>query len=125
MDAKTSTDIALSTAEAAYVAACEACMKVMAEYNILQEILPPQCRIKLSIGIDNRAAYVVATNTTYSRRTRHIELRWHHVTEQFKQGVIDLHKVIGEENPADMSTKSLEKNRFHKLKCLSGVGNHA
>ncbi|ETO84556.1 hypothetical protein F444_01553 [Phytophthora nicotianae P1976] len=34
------------------------------------------------IGIDNQAAYVMATNPTYSRRTRHIELRWHFVREQ-------------------------------------------
>ena len=45
--------IALSTAEAEYVAACEASMEAMAEYNILQDILPPQCQIKLRIGKDN------------------------------------------------------------------------
>ena len=71
--------IALSKAEAEYVAACEVIMEAMAEYNILQGIIPPQCQIKLRIGIDNQAAYIMATSPTYSRRTRHIELRWHYV----------------------------------------------
>ena len=54
--------IAISTAEAEYVAACEASMEAMAEYNILQDILPPHCQIKLRIGKDNQAAYVMATS---------------------------------------------------------------
>ena len=113
--------IELSTAEAEYVAACEASMEVMAEYNILQEILPPQFRIKLHIGIENQAPYVMATNPTYSQRTRHLEVRWHYVREQVKQGVIDLHKVKGEEKPADMFTKPFDKNLLRKMKCSSCV----
>ncbi|KAE8977470.1 hypothetical protein PR003_g15767 [Phytophthora rubi] len=55
-------------------------MEAMAESNILQEILSRHS-IKLKIGIDNQAAHVMATNPTYSRRTRRIELRWHFVRE--------------------------------------------
>ena len=116
--------IAISTAEAEYVAACEASMEAMAEYNILQDILPPQCQIKLRIGIDNQAAYIMETSLTYSRRTLHIELRWHYVREQVQKGVIDLHKVKVENNPADMFTKPLDKKRLRKLMHLSGVGDH-
>ncbi|KAE9268938.1 hypothetical protein PF001_g29444 [Phytophthora fragariae] len=86
------TIVALSTAEAEYVAACEAAMEAVSESNILQEILPQQ-DVKLRIGMDSQAALVMATNPTYSRRTRHIELRWHYVREQVEKGVIDLHKV--------------------------------
>jgi hypothetical protein len=112
--------IALSTAEAEDVAACEASMEAMAESNILQEILPGH-PIKLKIGIDNQAAHVMATNPTYSRRTRHIELRWHFVREQVQKGVIELHKVPGEENPADAFTKALDKKRLERLLQIVGV----
>ena len=114
--------IALSTAEAEYVAACEASMEAMAEYNILRDILPTQCQIKLRIVIDNQAAYIMATSQTYSRRARHIELRWHYVREQVQKCVIDRHKVKGENNPADMFTKPLDKKRLLKLMRLTGVG---
>ena len=96
-------------------------MEAMAEYNILQDILPPQCQIKLRIGIDNQAAYIMETSLTYSRRTLHIELRWHYVREQVQKGVIDLHKVKGEEKPADMFTKPFDKNLLRKMKCSSCV----
>ncbi|KAE9001032.1 hypothetical protein PR003_g20158 [Phytophthora rubi] len=95
-------------------------MEAMAESNILQEILPMHS-IKLKIGIDNQAAHVMATNPTYSRRTRHIELRWHFMREQVQKGVIELHKVPGEENPADAFTKALDKKRLEGLLKIVGV----
>ncbi|KAE9033053.1 hypothetical protein PR001_g10331 [Phytophthora rubi] len=112
--------VALSTAEAEYVAACEAAMEAVATSNILQEVLP-QRSVKLKLGVDNQAAHVLATNPTYSRRTRHIELRWHFVREQVEKGTIDLHKVKGAENPADAFTKPLDKLRLNDLLWLVGV----
>ncbi|POM69827.1 Integrase catalytic core protein [Phytophthora palmivora] len=113
------TIVALSTAEAKYVAACEAAMEAIAVKNILQEILPHHT-IMLKLGIDNQAAYVMATNPTYSRRTRHIELRWHYVREQVERRAIKLHKVKGEDNPADAFTKALDKKRLKRLLRLVG-----
>jgi uncharacterized protein (UPF0147 family) len=115
------TIIALSTAEAEYVSACEATMEAASEYNILQEILLAY-KISVTIGIDNQAAYIMATNPTYSRRTRHIELRWHFVREQVMKGVIDLHKIKGEDNPADAFTKPLDKTHLEHMNELMGVG---
>lgn len=65
--------IGLSTTEAEYVAACVATMEAIAESNSFQEILP-HLSVKLKIGIDNQAVFIIATNPTYSRRMRHIEL---------------------------------------------------
>ncbi|KAE9312992.1 hypothetical protein PR003_g19619 [Phytophthora rubi] len=112
--------IALSTAEAEYVAACEATMEATAEGNILTEILAHHT-IKPVIGIDSSAAHVMATSPTYSRRTRHIELRWHYVREQVQRGSIELVKIQGEENPADAFTKPLDKARLNKLCEMMGI----
>ncbi|KAG3114316.1 hypothetical protein PI124_g6914 [Phytophthora idaei] len=100
--------VALSTAEAEYVAACEAAMESVAESNILQEILLQQT-MELRIGIENQAAHILATNYTYSRRTHHIGLRWRYVREQVEKGVIELHKMRGDTNPADAFTKPHDK----------------
>jgi hypothetical protein len=81
----------------------------------------PRNSIKLQLGIDSQAAYVMATNPTYSRRTRHIELRWHYVREQVEKGAITLHKVKGEDNPADTFTKALKKKRLKRLLQAIGV----
>ena len=70
--------IALSTAEAEYVAACEATMEAMAERKIIREVLS-RFSLDIRIGIDSQSTFVMATSPTHSRRTRHIELRWHYV----------------------------------------------
>ncbi|KAG3062131.1 hypothetical protein PI124_g22722 [Phytophthora idaei] len=113
--------VAFSTAQAEYVAACEATMEAVAASNILQEVLPKQT-VELRLGIDNETAYVLATNPTYSRRTRHIKLRWRFVREQVKKGTISLHKVHGNENPADAFTKPLDKKRLKTLMANAGIG---
>ncbi|KAE8952835.1 hypothetical protein PR003_g33422 [Phytophthora rubi] len=64
----------------------------------------------------------MATNPTYSRRTRHIELRWHFVREQVERGVIELHKIKGDVNPADTFTKTLDKLRLQNMLGLVGIG---
>ncbi|KAJ0391858.1 hypothetical protein P43SY_011595 [Pythium insidiosum] len=46
--------IALSTAEAEYIAACEAAMEATTQYNILTEMFPTY-QIKAAIGIDSQA----------------------------------------------------------------------
>ncbi|CAI5739954.1 unnamed protein product [Peronospora farinosa] len=112
--------IALSTAEAEYVAACEATMEAIGERNIVSEILPT-IPVEMHIGIDSQSAYVMATNPTYSRRTRHIELRWHFVREQVKLKKVILEKVAGVDNPADLFTKALDKKRLARLSKLMGV----
>ncbi|GMF57134.1 unnamed protein product [Phytophthora fragariaefolia] len=94
-------------------------MEAVVASNILQEVLS-QRSVKLKLDIDNQAAHVLATNPTYSRRTRHIELRWHFVREQVEKGTIDLHKVKGAENPADAFTKPLDKLRLKNLLWLVG-----
>ncbi|KAE9033410.1 hypothetical protein PR001_g10178 [Phytophthora rubi] len=96
-------------------------MEAVAESNILQEILPQKC-LKLRIGIDNQAAHNMATNPTYSRHTRYIELRWHFVREQVERGVIELHKIRGDVNPADTFTKTLDKLRLQGMLGLVGIG---
>jgi hypothetical protein len=114
------TIVAQSTAEAEYVAACEAAMEGSGLRNILQELVP-ECEVKLTMGIDNSAAFVMVTNPTYSRRTRHIELRWHYVRDQFLKGLLMLRKVASVDNLADLFTKPLPRRPLEELCQAMGV----
>ncbi|KAI9920869.1 hypothetical protein PsorP6_001970 [Peronosclerospora sorghi] len=64
----------------------------------------------------------MATSPTKSRRTRHIEQRWHFVREQVMRGVLQLIKVRGEADPADSFTKPLDKYKLSKFTSDFGVG---
>ena len=103
----------MSTTEAEYVAGAEAGMEAMGLQNILVEALP-NVKVHVNIALDNQAAIVLSTDPTYSRRTRHIELKWHYIRELIKKGKT-LRKVASEENPADMLTKALPSRRLQSL----------
>ena len=79
------------------MAACEATMEALAMRK-LEELLPPKV-LKFCLGIDSQAAFVMATNPSYGRRTRHIELWWPYVREHIEKKSIVLRKVKGDEAP--------------------------
>uniref|UniRef100_A0AAV1THA1 Reverse transcriptase Ty1/copia-type domain-containing protein n=1 Tax=Peronospora matthiolae TaxID=2874970 RepID=A0AAV1THA1_9STRA len=112
--------VAQSTAEAEYVAACEACMEGRGLIQVLIEIFP-RLVSKFRLGIDNKAAFVMATNPTYSRRTRHIELRWHYVRDQYVKKAVELWKVKTDVNPSDLMTEPLASARFEALITMIGM----
>ena len=71
--ARRQTIIAQSTAEAEYVAACEAAMKGRGIANMLDESIPfMNVQAMLQMGVDNSAAITLACKPTYSTKTRHI-----------------------------------------------------
>ncbi|KAG3205774.1 hypothetical protein PC128_g1256 [Phytophthora cactorum] len=109
--------VAQSNAEAEYVASCEACMVGKSLIDILTEAVPHK-RVEFTLGVDNQAAIALASNPTYSRKTRHIELRFHYVREQVKKHAVKIWKIAGDLNPADLLTKPLGFPRLAKLKTL-------
>ncbi|KAE9131822.1 hypothetical protein PF010_g3399 [Phytophthora fragariae] len=93
--ARRQTIVAQSTAEAEYVAACEAAMEGRGIANMLNEALVViQKKSKLMLGVDNTAAIALAKAPTYNSRTRHIELRWHYVRDQVKRDLLEIHKML-------------------------------
>ncbi|OWZ22007.1 Copia type Polyprotein [Phytophthora megakarya] len=93
------TIVAQSTSEAEHVAACEACMEGEGLRNVLIEVFS-QLAVRFQLGIDNQGVFVVATNPTYSHRTRYIELRWHYVRDQVTKKTVKLWKVKIDDNPS-------------------------
>ncbi|KAJ8571734.1 hypothetical protein ON010_g5102 [Phytophthora cinnamomi] len=113
--------VAQSTAKIKYVAACEACMEGRELANVLMEVLPETIPVHFKHGIDSQSAVALATNPTYSRRTRHIELRYHFARDQVTQGQVLLCKVSGLGNPADVLMKTVALPKFVKTKTLIGM----
>ncbi|RAW28566.1 hypothetical protein PC110_g15065 [Phytophthora cactorum] len=112
--------VALSTAEAQYAAACEACQEGQSIKNVLMEIIGER-DLEFNLGVDNQAAISLTTHPMYSRKTRHIELRLHFVREMAQQKCVNLWKVSGEMNPADLLTKPMGVTRLSKIKSLIGI----
>nr|CCA21002.1 copiatype polyprotein putative [Albugo laibachii Nc14] len=112
--------VAQSTAEAEYVAACEACMGGQGLRNILLQVFA-DVKYIFRIGIDNQAAYVMATNPTYSRRRRRIKLRWHYVRDQVAKRNVNLWKLKTDVNPSDIMTQALASEMLERLSSMVGL----
>ncbi|KAE9125903.1 hypothetical protein PF007_g6173 [Phytophthora fragariae] len=95
-------------------------MEGWASTNVLTEVLP-KTRIDFTLGVNNQAAITLASNPTYSRKTRHIELRFHYVREQVTRKAVSIWKVDGDVNPADLLTKPLGYPQLTKMKQLIGM----
>ena len=88
--------------------------------NVLVEVLP-KMKVVFWLGVDSQAAISMASNPTYSWKTRHIELRFHYVRELVARKAVRVRKVDGDINPADLLTKPLGYPRLVKMKRLIGM----
>ena len=68
--------------------------------------------------LDNQAAIFLAINLVVECQTKHINIQHHYIREQFNEGVIEPFHVAGEENPADLFTKSLAAVKVEKFRAM-------
>jgi hypothetical protein len=115
------TSVALSTTEAEYVAATEACKeliwlnRLMKDLSILSTLPPPV------LYIDNQAALSLARNPSHHSRTKHIDVRYHFIRTEVAAGTINLQQIGTKENTADICTKALPKPTFEYHRMGMGV----
>ena len=70
----------------------------------------------IPLCLDNQAAIFLTINPAVECRTKHINIRHHYIQEQYEEKVIEPFHVTGEENPADLFTKSLPVVKVEKFK---------
>ena len=69
---------------------------------------------------DNQGAIFIASNAVTEKRTKHMDIRYHYIREVIEQGKVSLYFVKTDENPADMLTKNLARDKF--LMCRGHLG---
>ena len=70
---------------------------------------------------DNQAAIFLTINPAVECRTKHIDIRHHYIREQYEEKVVEPFHVAGEENPADLFTKSLSVVKVEKFRSKIGL----
>jgi len=120
------TPIAMSTAEAEFMGACTGAMAAahirMILYDFInlgtknwkasEQSLPTTPNILM---IDNEAVVQMAKSGRMTRKTRHIERRFHFVRQGQDNGLHKLHWIPGEFQLADVQTKSQEAAKIDPL----------
>lgn len=105
-----------SSTFAEYVALSEAVTDVSFVRNMIQENFNILMSNPVKVYEDNSGAVSIARYGNYTKNSKHIEVQYHYVNEQYEKGVIDIIKVESERNIADIFTKSLCRAKFEKCR---------
>lgn len=110
--------VALSTTEAEYVAIIEASKEIMWLQDYMEELHRKQP--VSTLWSDSQSAVHLAKNAAYHSRTRHIKKRYHFIRSALKDNELKLQKIDGSENPTDMMTNVVDREKH--IFCTTTIG---
>ncbi|GJR72460.1 retrovirus-related pol polyprotein from transposon TNT 1-94 [Tanacetum coccineum] len=112
--AKKQQSVAMSLAEAKYVAAAGCCASILwmksqlNNYDIHYKMVPIFC--------DNTSAIAISNNLVLHSRTNHIDIRYYFIRDHLLKGDIKLYFICTEYQLADIFIKPLYEPTFTRLK---------
>jgi hypothetical protein len=120
---KLQTKIALSTAEAEYIALSQALMNLMKEINVVFLLYLPQPKFVIKVREDNQSCIAMANNPKFSPRTKHIAIKHHHfrkhvITQSNPNGFILIDHCSTDDQIADIFTNPVRDDIFFRLQNL-------
>lgn len=112
--------VALSTAEAEYVALANTAQESVWLRHLLSD-LNVSTRKPLTIFEDNQSAICLANNPRDHSRMKHIDIKFHFVRELINNNEINVLYCSTNDMLADIMTKPLPAEKFIKLRTLIGM----
>lgn len=106
--------VALSTTEAEYIAAAQCVKEMKFLKTVIQELT--NSNIEITLNVDNQSAIKMIKSGQLSRNSKHIEVRYHFIADEMKQGWFDLKYCPTDDQLADIFTKPLLNVKFASLK---------
>lgn len=113
--------IALSSTEAEYIAATDACRELLWLRGIISELTGKTIKDKTPLLCDNQSAIALAKSGLYSPHTKHIDIRFHFLREAVDNSVITMEYINTNEMLADLFTKPLALNKLDYFKHEGGL----
>jgi hypothetical protein len=110
---KKQNSVALSTAEAEYIAADHCCAQLLWMRQTLRDYGYKLTKVPLLC--DNESAIRMADNPVEHSRTKHIAIRYHFLRDHQQKGDIEIAYINTKEQLADIFTKPLDEQTFNKL----------
>ncbi|WVZ83182.1 LOW QUALITY PROTEIN: hypothetical protein U9M48_030353 [Paspalum notatum var. saurae] len=111
---KKQNSVALSTAEAEYIAAGACCAQLLWMRQTLSDF---GCKFRrIPLLCDSKSAIQLANNPVQHSRTKHIDIRHHFLRDHEAKGHISITHVSTDDQLADIFTKPLDETRFCTLR---------
>ena len=106
--------VALSTAEAEYMALSARCQEAIFLKTVMED-LEGEMSKPIVIRVDNQAAIAIAKDQMSTKRTKHIDIRCHFVRDLIEKKILSLEYVPTQEQMADCLTKALKKDALERF----------
>ena len=116
--------VALSTAEAEYMALSSTAQEAVWLRELTSDLGNPQRQPTL-IMEDNQSAISMAKNPQFHGRTKHINIKYHFVRKQVNDNNICLEYCPTEDMLADILTKGIGPEKCERLRRMCGMYNHS
>ena len=112
--------ITLSTTEAEYVAATEACKEAIWLARLVGDL---GMNVEMPVlHCDSQSAIQLAKNLVFHAKTKHVDVKYHFIREVLEDKRLQLIKVHTDDNHADLLTKGLPSERFAHCQELMSIG---
>jgi len=123
--AKSQSVVVLSTLEAEYIACSHTTRESLWLKRMMKEAAEGMA-VKIvdgpvPIGCDNQDAIKLITSGVVRQKSKHIDVKYHHVGDQQMKGAVKFQYVTSESNPADLVTKPLAVPRHERLLQLTDL----
>lgn len=106
--------VALSTAEAEYIAAAECVKELLYLKSVCEELLFKSISVKLYV--DNQSAINLINNGVLNRRSKHIDVRYKFICEKVLNKELSIEYCPTDSQIADIFTKALKSVKFNFFK---------
>jgi hypothetical protein len=112
--------ISLSTAEAGYIAACDACTEDVWLRKLVSGLFD-QVLDSTVIYCDNQRCVKLSENPVFHDRSKHIEIKYYFICDKVQKGEVILQYISIDEQTVDILTKPLSKIKFAYLRDKLGL----
>ena len=112
--------MALSTAEAKYVAACSASSEAVWHGKLLSDLFDLQLETTCIFCV-NQSCVKLSKNPFFHDKLKHIEIKYHYIRDMVQRGAVKLQCVAINEQIADVLTKPLSRVKFEYFREKLGV----
>jgi hypothetical protein len=106
--------VALSSCEAEYIALAATVQESLYLIQLLDEL--EKCNSPVLIFEDNQGTIALAKNPVHHQRSKHIDVRYHFIRSELKNGKIVIEYCPTDSMVADIMTKAATKFKLQKFK---------